>query len=160
MASSDPTSSVTAVDWPEVLQIASKTAETMGLSDRFTPLPGNYHEIELVESRYDMAIVANVTHIETPVGNRDLFRRLAKCLKPGGEIIVIDVLGGQNEGELSSALYALGLALRTENGKVYSQKELVQFLTDSGFKDCSYTPIPAVPYTMGMIMGRRPYQSS
>ena len=154
-AAKDSESTVTALDWPAVLKIAAATAEGMGLQDRFTALPGNYHEVELAEAAYDLAIVANVTHIETPEGNEDLFRRLRPALKDGGEIVIFDVMAGQEQGDLSRALYALGLALRTEQGQVYTFEELQGFLETAGFTGAAFAAIPVPPFTMGMITAKK-----
>ena len=96
-----------------------------------------------------------MTHIETPEGNTDLFRRVRAALKPGGEIVIVDVMPAQPEGRLSAALYALGLGLRTEAGQVHSAEALQGYLDAAGFCDALVQPIPAPPYTMGMIIAGR-----
>ena len=154
-AKHDPTTAVTAADWPVIVEIAAGFARQMGLEDRFAAIPGNYHESDLGEDRYDLAIVANVTHIETPDGNRDLFRKLHKALKAGGEVVIVDVMPVQPEGRVSAALYALGLALRTAQGQVHSADALQQYLLDTGFSDCALQPIPVAPHTMGMIVAQK-----
>jgi 2-polyprenyl-3-methyl-5-hydroxy-6-metoxy-1,4-benzoquinol methylase len=154
-AKHDPTTAVTAADWPVIVEIAAGFARQMGLEDRFTTIPGNYHESDLGENTYDLAIVANVTHIETPDGNRNLLRKLHKALKAGGEIVIVDVMPVQPEGRVSAALYALGLGLRTAEGQVHSAEALQQYLEDAGFGDCTLHPIPVAPHTMGMIVAQK-----
>ncbi len=154
-AEKDKDTSVTALDWPGVLKIATMSAQNMGLEKQFTALPGNYHEVDLPEETYDFVIVANVTHIETPEGNRALFRKLRTSLKNGGELAIFDVMPGQEEGDLPRALYALGLALRTEQGQVYTCDELQGFLKDTGFSEATFNSIKAPPYSMGMIFARK-----
>jgi len=151
-AAKDPGAAVTAVDWPAILKIAADAAQALGLQDRFTAIPGNYHEVELPDAAYDLAIVGNVTHIETPEGNRALLAKLHAALKASGEIVIFDVMGGQRQGGLSKSLYALGLALRTERGQVYTREQLQGFLTDSGFAQPSFSPVEVPPYTMGMML--------
>lgn len=154
-AAKDAEATVTALDWEGVLKIASAAAQNMGLQDRFTPLPGNYHDTELTQDAYDLAIVANVTHIETPEGNARLFRKLLTAMKPHGELVIVDVMPGQANGDLARALYAMGLTLRTQRGCVYSREELVSFLDQAGFVNATFIPIPVPPHTMGMIVARR-----
>lgn len=154
-AKHDPATRVTVSDWPAIVEIAAGFAQRMGLEDRFEALPGNYHEADLGSEAFDLAIVANVTHIETPDGNRDLFRRIRTALKPGGEVVIVDVLPLQPEGRLSAALYALGLALRTESGRVHSAEALQRYLDSAGFCEASVQPIPAPPFTMGVITASR-----
>ena len=154
-AQKDPDTKVTAADWPGVLKIAEISAASLGLQDRFNGMPGNYHEVELPNDAYDLAIVGNVTHIETPEGNQALFRKLYKALKAGGEIAIFDVMPGQEQGNLARALYALGLALRTEKGRVYPIEELQEFLQKTGFVEPQFSPIQIFPYTMGMILAKK-----
>lgn len=152
IAQGDDESQVTALDWPKVLGIAENQAKQSGMQQRFHKLPGNYHDTELPDETYDLAILGNVTHIETPDGNTSLMKKIYKSLKINGEIVIFDILSAQDKGKLSASLYALGLALRTEQGQVYSPDELKSFLTSAGFIDFKAVPIPATPYTMGMFI--------
>jgi ubiquinone/menaquinone biosynthesis C-methylase UbiE len=154
-AKHDPATTVTASDWPVIVEIAAGFAKQMGLEDRFTAIPGNYHESDLGEEGHDLAIVANVTHIETPDGNRDLFRKIHRALKPGGEIVIVDVMPLQPEGQISAALYALGLGLRTAEGQVHSAEALQQYLGDAGFTGAVVQAIPIAPHTMGMLLAKK-----
>ncbi len=154
-AKHDADSKVTVNDWPVIVKIAAGFAQQMALQDRFTTIPGNYHEAELGNDSFDLAIVANVTHIETPEGNVDLFRKIHGALKPGGEIVIVDVMPLQDAGQISAALYALGLGLRTEAGQVHSPEALQRYLGDAGFKETSVQPIAVPPYTMGIILAEK-----
>lgn len=153
MARRDPQSKITALDWPAVLQIAQISADQSGLSEQFSTLPGNYHDAELPTEAFDLILVGNVTHIETPAGNTALFTKLYAALKPGGKIVIFDVFGGQERGALQASLYAIGLGLRTAQGQVYPLAQLQSFLFAAGFKDLSNSPIEVTPYTMGMLVG-------
>jgi len=155
IAAQDERACVTAVDWPAVLEIAVAHARKRGLDDRLRTLSGNYHEVELSDETYDLAILGNVTHLETEAGNRSLFRKLHASLKPGGEIAIFDVMPGQVNGDLARALYALGLAMRTRNGRVYPREELEDLLTSAGFGAPCFSPLEVAPYTMGMILARK-----
>jgi SAM-dependent methyltransferase len=132
IAAHDATTRVTALDWHAILKITGTQAGSRGMADRFTALPGNYHEIELPADTYDLAIVGNVTHIETESGNRSLFEKLYTAFRPGGELAIIDVMPGQAQGDLARALYALGLAMWTENGRVYPRADLEALLAETG----------------------------
>jgi len=154
LARRDPATTVTALDWPAVLAIAQKAAAEAGLQERFTTIAGDYRKIALPEAAFDLAIVANVTHLETAAGNRDLFERVRRSLRPGGEIAVIDVFPVQPAGALPAALYALGLALRTASGRVHSAADLESWLAAAGFGDCRFIPLDAPPCTMGMLLAR------
>lgn len=157
IARRDSAARVTAVDWPAVLEVAQETAESWGVGDTLSVLPGNYHEVAFPAEHYDLVIVANVTHLESSERNASLFQRIYGALKPGGEIAVVDVLPTGGESELATALYQLGLALRTEQGRVFSQAELTQLLEQVGFDTPRLIPLPAPPHLVGMLLAvRRP----
>jgi precorrin-6B methylase 2 len=146
---------VTAVDWPAVLEVAQETAGQLELSDCLTTIAGNYHEVALPRERFDLAIVANVTHLETPEGNRDLFDKACCALNPGGRIAIVDVFPGQPQGDLNRTLYTLGLALRTEQGKVYTADELGSLLAKCGFATPQLVPLEVPPFVLGMVIAGR-----
>ena len=154
LARRDPATTVTALDWPAVLAIARTAAAEAGLQGRFATIAGDYHEAALPAAAFDLAIVANVTHLETAGGNRHLFERLRRSLRPGGEIALIDVFPVQPGGALAAALYALGLALRTTHGQVHSAADLEGWLAAAGFGNVRLTLLEAPPHTMGMLLAR------
>ena len=154
LARRDPTTTVTALDWPAVLTIAQQAAAEAGLQDRFAAIAGDYHGVALPPAAFDLAIVANVTHLESAAGNRDLFERVLWALRPGGEIAVIDVFPAHPTGALPAALYALGLALRTTGGRVHSAADLQDWLAAAGFGESRFTMLNAPPYTMGMLLAQ------
>jgi ubiquinone/menaquinone biosynthesis C-methylase UbiE len=143
---------VTAIDWKAVLEVAMETAEQLGLPNRLTTIAGNYHEVEFPVGRFDLVILANVTHLESPDGNRHLIAKAWQALKPQGRIAIIDVFPGQSHGDLNRTLYTLGLALRTERGRMYSTEELTALLRESGFNASQLLPLDVPPFVMGMLL--------
>lgn len=154
-AQHDTGARVTAVDWPGVLAVARGFAERAGLLDRLAMCAGDYHKVDLPSAAFDLAVAANVAHLETGPGLTALSRRIHGALKPGGRMLLVDVFHGQPGGELNSALYELGLALRTNCGKVHSRAALDACLADAGFVSRAHHPIPVPPFTMGMIVAQK-----
>ena len=154
MLQEDPSSRVDALDWPAVLKVAMAAAAEAGLSHRVTALEGNFFDTPIKDAQYDLAIVANVTHILTPEKNIALFKKIKKCLRETGEIVIIDVFPGQDKGELPAALYALGLGIRTEDGTVFTPEQLTGFLKEAGYTDFNVEPLEISPYTMGMLTAK------
>ena len=147
-----PRSRVTAVDWAGVLQVARETAARFGLQDRMQTVTGNYHEVELPEHQFDLAILANVTHLETSEGNRALLTKVRETLKPGGRVVIVDVFPGRRPSDLNRTLYALGLALRTEHGRVSTHEELERLMGETGFRNARLIPLEAPPHVLGMLL--------
>jgi SAM-dependent methyltransferase len=152
LAQESSETTVTAIDWKAVLEVAIETAEQMGLSDRLTTIAGSYHEVEFPAGGFDLVILANVTHLESPDGNRHLIAKACQALKPTGRIAIIDVFPGQSQGDLNRTLYTLGLALRTERGRVYSTAELTALLRECGCAESHLVPLDVPPFVMGMLL--------
>jgi hypothetical protein len=152
LASRTPDATVTAVDWPAVLEVAGEKAQELGLSDRLTTIAGNFHEIPLPQRQFDLAFLANVTHLLTPEQNVVLLSKARSALKLRGRVAIIDVFPGQPQGDINRTLYAIGLALRTEQGHVYSLAELEPLLMAAGFNKPQLLPLPVPPYAVGMLV--------
>lgn len=151
-----PDAHVTAVDWPAVLEVARATAQRMGLADRLTPRPGNYRDVALEEAHYDLAILGNVTHLETRDGNQFLFNKVCRALRPAGQLAILDVFEGSPDGGLNRALYSLGLALRTREGRVHPVGTLTNHLHTAGFGNLELLPLPVPPHALGLLLARKP----
>jgi 2-polyprenyl-3-methyl-5-hydroxy-6-metoxy-1,4-benzoquinol methylase len=147
-----PTARITAIDWPAVLEVAADYARQFEVEDRFTSIAGNYHEVELPAEAFDLAIFGNVTHLESPEGNLSLFQKVRRSLKPGGRVVIFDAFPGDSQGDVNRTLYALGLALRTEHGHIYTSAELQSLLTQAGFGQAALTNLPTPPYAVGMLV--------
>ena len=78
-----------------MLEVARETAENLGLADRLQTIAGNFHEVEIPPGDFDLAIIANVTHLLKPEANRELFRKARGALRESGRVAVIDVIPGQ-----------------------------------------------------------------
>jgi ubiquinone/menaquinone biosynthesis C-methylase UbiE len=143
---------LTVVDWPKITNIARLTARERGVEDRFQSIDGNFHEVDLPDSEYDVAILANVAHLETSDGNCALFNKIHKTLKHGGKLIVVDVFPTQQKGALAANMYALGLALRTQESIAYTQNEIEEFARSSGYDQINFIPLEITPHTMGVVV--------
>jgi N,N-dimethyltransferase len=155
MARYAPGAIVTAVDWPAVLEVAIATARQLGISERLHTIAGNYHELELPSSSFDVALLGNVTHLETLESCGVLFEKARRCLAPSGRIAIFDVFPGLVEGDLNRTLYALGLAIRTDHGRVHPPEELERLLLQSGFQRPVLVNLRVPPYAIGMLTAER-----
>jgi SAM-dependent methyltransferase len=143
---------VTAVDWPAVLEVAAETARDLGLSDHLKTIAGDFHAAPLPARQFHLAIIANVSHLLTPEGNVALLEKARRALLPDGRVAVIDVFPGQPEGDLNRTLYELGLTLRTERGRVYSCAEFEPIFRTAGFHEPQLLPLRVPPFAVGMLL--------
>jgi SAM-dependent methyltransferase len=149
-----PEATATLMDRGGVLTAASDFLARASFASRVRLLPGDYHEVAPPPASHDLAILANVCHLETDAGNRRLIEQTARWLKPGGRIVIIDITPAQQP--LAATLYAIGLALRTESAAVPTTDQIAGWLSDAGFLAPHFCAIDTPPGTMGLWTATRP----
>ena len=123
---------ITALDFPHVLHTFQRRAQEMGLSHHVDTLAGDFHSITIPPARFDCIFLANVLHLEQPHQAASLIRRVKTGLLPGGKLVIVDMIGdGSPEGERSRAIYALHLALRTEQASPHTLSDLQRWLEEA-----------------------------
>ena len=117
VAEADPEAHVTAQDFPALFDLTRHYTERHGVADRYDYLPGDLKTVDFGEERFDLALLGNIVHSEGVDSSRNLFGRLHKALKPGGRIVVIDMIpGDERTGPPFPLLFALTMLLMTEKG--------------------------------------------
>jgi ubiquinone/menaquinone biosynthesis C-methylase UbiE len=134
VAEADAEARVTAQDFAGVLPTTREYVERHGLAGRFDYLPGDLKEVDFGEARYDLALLGNIVHSEGEQSSRELFRRLNHALKPGGRIVVIDMI--PNDARTAPPyplVFAINMLINTETGDTYTLAEYTRWLNDAGF---------------------------
>jgi SAM-dependent methyltransferase len=125
----------TIYDLPTTEPFARKTVERFRLSDRIDFVGGDYVEEELSGS-YDVAWLSHVLHGESRRDCREILRKVASVLEPGGLILIHEfILNDQMDGPLFPALFSLNMLVNTESGRSYSESQLKAMLEDVGAKE-------------------------
>src|SRR6266849_1711009 len=60
-AKRNPQAEVTALDWPNVLEVAKENAQAAGVADRFETRPGSAFDVDY-GTRYDLILLTNFLH--------------------------------------------------------------------------------------------------
>ena len=156
LAAHDPSCHVTAVDLPAVLQVTRQAVAAAGCAAQFAYMSGDVFAVDWGRAAYDLAIVGNLCHLFDADANRRLLGRLFDALRPGGRLAIIDALpNDQLDGPRSVALYALGLLLRTQHGRVYPYFTYVGWLHEAGYDAVQRIALGEAP-PLNLIMARRP----
>jgi ubiquinone/menaquinone biosynthesis C-methylase UbiE len=141
-AQANPGLHCTVLDLPDVVAIASELIQQQEMTEFVKTLPGDYHTTEFPQ-RIDAINFLGVLHQESPESICHLFKRAFDALEPGGVIHVMDMMTDASHTQPKfSAMFALNMALTTENGWVFSDKELEQWLQQAGFINISVNPLP------------------
>lgn len=134
MCQANPSLSVTTVDLPAISAEAANYVAQFGLADRITCRAGDYHTDEYEAETYDVVTIFGALHQESPEQIVDILKRAHRALKPGGRVIVLDMMTDQTHtAPKFSALFALNMALTTTNGWVFSDAELKDWMREAGF---------------------------
>ena len=114
-----------------------------GLAGRIECRSGDYHADEYEPQAYDAVTIFGALHQESPEQIVDILRRAHRALKPGGRLFVLDMMTDETHtAPAFSALFAVNMALTTENGWVFSDAELKGWMRAAGFEPGETRPVP------------------
>jgi len=137
---------VTTVDLPAISAEAAEYVGKAGLSDRISCRAGDYHTDDFGAEEYDAVTIFGALHQESPEQIAAILKKAHRALKPGGQIFILDMMtDATHTAPEFSALFAVNMALTTENGWVFSDAELKGWLATAGFAP---GPTVAVPPPM------------
>ncbi len=120
-------------DLPEVVPIAEEQVAARGLGERVSAVGGDYLRDELPAGN-QLALLSNIIHSLGPEANRNLFGRIFRSLEPGGRLILKDFFVERDRtGPLWPAVFSINMLVGTEEGRSYSEEEVLGWLGDAGF---------------------------
>jgi predicted O-methyltransferase YrrM len=142
----NPKLTATVLDRPEVLKTAESFAQQYDVSDNIKLLPGDMFSGKLPAA--DVVLLSNILHDWDVPECRELVRRCADALNPGGRLIIHDVLlNDQLDGPLPIALYSAALFTLTE-GRAYSAAEYESWMNNAGL--ATTAPVPTLIHCHAM----------
>lgn len=148
MCGANPGLSAVTVDLPAISSEASGYVARAGLSGRIECRAGDYHCDEYEAGAYDAVTIFGALHQESPGAIVDILRRARRALKDGGRLFVLDMMtDSTHAAPVFSALFAVNMALTTENGWVFSDEELKGWMREAGFEpDATRAAPPPMPH--------------
>ena len=145
MCQANPGATCVTVDLKAISAEAAGYVAKFGLSDRIECRAGDYHSDEYEAESYDVVTIFGALHQESPEQIVDILRRARRALKKGGRLFVLDMMtDATHTAPKFSALFAVNMALTTENGWVFSDEELKGWMREAGFgpKETRQVPPP------------------
>lgn len=148
-----PDSSAVVFDLPPVAELAKRYIAEAGLTDRVTTQAGDYLRDEF-GTGYDLVFMSAIVHINNPDENRDLVRRAAAAVKPGGQVVISDhVMFEDRSGPLTGAIFSLNMLVNTRGGDTYTESEQRMWLEDAGCGEVKRIDIgPGLAFMIGRKM--------
>jgi ubiquinone/menaquinone biosynthesis C-methylase UbiE len=140
-----PHAKVTVADWPSVIEKATKQfVAREKMEARYSYLPGNFRETDFGEAAFDVAYLGHICHSEGAENSRKLFQRLHRALKPGGRVVIADMVPDEGRREATfPLLFAVNMLVNTEEGDTFTFSEYRQWLEASGFGEVRTLNVPA-----------------
>lgn len=134
MAEANPGSQVTAVDFPEVLEVTKEYVKRHGLESQFKYISGDVNELSFGGGNYDLAILGHICHSQGAENTQKLFSKVYSCLRTEGEIIIIDTIPDEERsGPFFPVLFAVLMFLNTTHGDTFTFSQFMEYLLSAGF---------------------------
>lgn len=142
LAQQNPALGCTVLDLPGIVAIADELILEQGMADRVKTIAGDYHVTEFPDGN-DVVNFFGVLHQESPDSILDLMTRAWSALRPGGTVNIMDMMTDHTHAAPKfSALFAVNMALTTENGWVFSDGEMIAWLEEAGFENVTVRQLP------------------
>jgi SAM-dependent methyltransferase len=145
IAKQNPRATVTALDWPAVLEVARENAQKAGVADRYKVRPGSAFDVDLGEG-YDVVLLTNIFHHFDQKTCQRLMQRVHQALKDGGKAVTLEFI--PNEDRVTppaAASFSLQMLIGTDAGDAYTFSEYEEIFRKVGFHRNTLHSIPAMP---------------
>ncbi|MFC8428920.1 methyltransferase domain-containing protein [Streptomyces sp. NPDC057253] len=139
LAAADPGARVTAHDDPALLAEARARAEEFGVGGQFRFVPADFDDPPFEDAGFDTVVLAHAGRFAGPTETARLLREAARVLRPGGTLLVADVMRPEPGGpSLSRPMLALSLLVNTADGAVLAVDEYRALMEEAGVtaKEC------------------------
>lgn len=140
---------ITALDWPNVLEIAKENAQAAGIAERYFTINGSALETEYGYG-YDVVLLANFLHHFDVATCEILLTKVQTALAEKGKVITLDFI--PHEDRISppeAALFSMVMLCSTPHGDAYTFSELEQMFANTGF---SRSELHQLPSDFGQVM--------
>jgi ubiquinone/menaquinone biosynthesis C-methylase UbiE len=133
---------VTALDWPNVLAVATENARRAGVAERHSLLPGSAFEVDW-GGPYDVVLLTNfLHHFDVPTCER-LAAKALGALAPGGRAITLEFVPDPDRvSPPPTAGFALTMLVSTAAGDAYTFAEYERMFAKAGFARSEFHPLP------------------
>jgi 2-polyprenyl-3-methyl-5-hydroxy-6-metoxy-1,4-benzoquinol methylase len=139
-AKQNPTAHIYAADWKNVLEVAMKNAQAMGVADRYHWLVGSVFDTDL-GTNYDLVLIANfLHHFDLPTCTT-FMRKMLTALKPGGRAAIAEFVPNPDRiTPPTAAAFSIMMLATTPKGDAYTFVELESILKCAGFERVELAP--------------------
>jgi SAM-dependent methyltransferase len=140
-----PKATVTALDWRNVLAVATENAQRAGVADRLKLLPGSAFDVDW-GGPYDVVLFTNFLHHFDPPTCEKLAQKAHAALAPGGRALTLEFIPEPDRvSPPAAAGFALTMLATTPSGDAYTFAEFEGMFARAGFARSEFHPLPPTP---------------
>ena len=153
LAQRSPQVTVTAVDWPGVLEVTRRVTARIGVEDRYLFVAGDLAQADFGAGHH-VATLGHILHSEGEERSRALLKKTFAAMAPGGTIAIAEFL--VDEGRRSppmALLFAVNMLVATQNGDTFTFGEISGWLREAGFENARLVDMPS---PSPLILANRP----
>ena len=123
------------LDLPQAVEHAAPLLAEEGMGDRVVHRAGDALRDDLGEEAWDVVMITQLVHHFTDEQNRDLARRVARALRPGGVYAILDAFRARTPGEAGQvgALLEFYFALTSQSG-TWAPEEMADWQRAAGLQ--------------------------
>ncbi len=133
---------VTALDWPNVLAVATENARLANVSDRHALLPGSAFDVDW-GGPYDVVLLTNFLHHFDVPTCQQLATKAHAALAPGGRALTLEFIPEPDRvTPPATANFALVMLATTAHGDAYTFAEYQSIFAAAGFSNSEFHPLP------------------
>jgi SAM-dependent methyltransferase len=146
----------TVIDLPAAVREAEPILAREAMAERVVQRAADLRSVDLGESTADVVFAANLVHHFDAEQNRDLARRAARALRPGGTMVVVELIRPSSLGApgQAAALADLYFAATSRSG-TWSFEEIARWQRDAGLEPKAPIRLVTAPGG-GMQVGVKP----
>ena len=146
----------TVLDLPEAIQHAAPLLAKEGMGDRVVHRVGNALTDDLGTEAYDLVFLAAVVHHFNEATNRELMRRIARALRPGGFVAIWEPLRQNSAGKIQQfgGMLDLFFGFFSKAG-TWSAAEVSDWLRGAGL-EARKPRSPPMMSGLALHVGRKP----
>jgi 2-polyprenyl-3-methyl-5-hydroxy-6-metoxy-1,4-benzoquinol methylase len=125
----------TVLDLPQAVEQARPILEAEKMGDRVQHRAGDVLQTDLGEAQYDAVLISSLVHHFDDGTNAKLMKRIARALRPGGSVSIIDYirLESPNQGGQVAWVMNLYFALMSQSGS-WSFDDMIRWQTVAGLR--------------------------
>jgi 2-polyprenyl-3-methyl-5-hydroxy-6-metoxy-1,4-benzoquinol methylase len=141
-AKRNPQVEVTALDWPNVLEVAKENAQAAGVSDRYHTRPGSAFDVDY-GTGYDIVLLTNILHHFDVPSCEAMLRKVHAALKDGGRAVTLEFVPNPDRvTPPQAAAFSMMMLGATPAGDAYTFSELETMFRNANFKRSELHELP------------------